>query len=220
MLFLITFLEGLISFLSPCFLPLLPVYLAYFAGDADGGQDDRRTLLHAGLFVLGFSLVFVLLGVGAGTVGALFARWQRGLNLICGGLVVLFGLSFLEILPLPVFRGMGAFERRVSMLSSFLFGLVFSVSLTPCVGAFLGSALALASSRGSAGLGALLLLVYSLGMGVPLLLSALLIARLKGAFDLVKRHYRLLNRIAGGFLIVTGLAMMAGLLDALLAILS
>lgn len=105
MLYVITFLEGLISFLSPCFLPLLPVYLAYFAGDADGGQNDRRTLAHAGLFVLGFTLVFILLGVGAGAVGALFSRWQRALNLVCGGLVVLFGLSFLEVLPLPLFHG-------------------------------------------------------------------------------------------------------------------
>lgn len=220
MLYLITFVEGLISFLSPCFLPLLPVYLAYFAGDADGGQDDRRTLVHAGLFVLGFSLVFILLGVGAGAVGALFARWQWALNLICGGLVVLFGLSFLEIVPLPLFRGASGFQKNVSMLSCFLFGMVFSVSLTPCVGAFLGSALALASSRGSAALGALLLLVYSLGMGLPLLLSALLVARLKGAFDAVKRHYQLLNRIAGGFLIITGVCMMLGLLDALLAVLA
>ena len=216
MLYLITFLEGLISFLSPCFLPMLPVYLAYFAGDAGDGANDRRTLLHAGLFVLGFSAVFILLGVGAGTLGGLLSRHQTVLNLVCGALVVLFGLSFLEILPLPVFRGASTFDHSVSAVNSLLFGVIFSVSLTPCVGAFLGSALALASSQASAAQGALLLLVYSLGMGVPLLLSALLIARLKGAFNAIKRHYTVLNRIAGGFLIVTGVLMMCGLLDKLL----
>lgn len=216
MLYLITFLEGLISFLSPCFLPMLPVYLAYFAGDAGDGANDRRTLLHAGLFVLGFSAVFILLGVGAGTLGGLLSRHQTALNLVCGALVVLFGLSFLEILPLPVFQGASTFDRSVSAVNSLLFGVIFSVSLTPCVGAFLGSALALASSQASAEQGALLLLVYSLGMGVPLLLSALLIARLKGAFNAIKRHYTVLNRIAGGFLIVTGVLMMCGLLDKLL----
>ena len=149
MLYLITFLEGLISFLSPCFLPMLPVYLAYFAGDAGDGTNDRRTLLHAGLFVLGFSAVFILLGVGAGTLGGLLSRHQTVLNLVCGALVVLFGLSFLEILPLPVFRGASSFDRSVSAVNSLLFGVIFSVSLTPCVGAFLGSALALASSQAS-----------------------------------------------------------------------
>ena len=219
MLYLITFLEGLISFLSPCFLPMLPVYLAYFAGDAEDGANDRRTLLHAGLFVIGFSAVFILLGLGAGTLGALLSRHQSILNIICGALVVLFGLSFLEIIPLPVFQGASSFDRKAGAFNSLLFGVIFSVSLTPCVGAFLGSALALASSQGSAAQGALLLLVYSLGMGVPLLLSALLIARLKGAFNAIKRHYTLLNRIAGGFLIVTGILMMFGLLDRLLRLL-
>ena len=220
MLYFITFLEGLISFLSPCFLPMLPVYLAYFAGDADGKTDDRRTMLHAGLFVLGFSAVFILLGVGAGTLGGLLSRHQTVLNIVCGALVVLFGLSFLEIIPLPMFKGAAGFDRRVSAVNSLLFGVIFSVSLTPCVGAFLGSALALASSQGSAAQGALLLLVYSLGMGVPLLLSALLIARLKGAFNAIKQHYTVLNRIAGGFLIVIGVLMMCGLLDKLLRLLA
>ena len=220
MYYLITFLEGLISFLSPCFLPMLPVYLAYFAGDAQEDAGDGRTLLHAGLFVLGFSAVFILLGVGAGTIGALLSRHQTVLNILCGALVVLFGLSYLEILPLPVFRGASTFDRGVSAVNSLLFGMIFSISLTPCVGAFLGSALALASAQASAAQGALLLFVYSLGMGLPLLLSALLISRLKGAFNIIKQHYTVLNRIAGGFLIVTGILMMCGLLDKLLRLLA
>ncbi len=220
MQYAITFLEGLISFISPCFLPMLPLYLVYFAGDAQEGKE-RRTMLHALLFVAGFTVVFMLLGLFAGTVGRFLTRYQQALNIVCGLLVILFGLSFMDVIHLKFLKGVQSFNRAPgSALSSLLFGMVFSVSLTPCVGAFLGSALALASNRGSAVEGALLLLVYSLGLGVPLLLSAALISKLKTTFDFIKRHYKVINTVAGIFLILTGVLILFGMMDVLLSILS
>ena len=214
MQYLITFLEGVISFISPCMLPLLPVYVSYFAG-SDG--ERQRVLPRAAAFVLGFTLVFALLGLFAGTVGMWLARYRRTVDIICGLMVIAFGLGYLEILPLPFFQGMKAGRRVTGVFSAFLFGVVYSVSLTPCVGAFLGSALMLAAGSGTAGKGLLLLLVYSLGLGVPFLLSAVLLQRLGGAFRAIKSHYTVINRICGIFLILVGVCMAAGWLNRLMA---
>ncbi len=217
MQYLITFLEGVISFLSPCMLPMLPVYLSYFAGM---GKNRRSPLPLAICFVLGFSVIFCAMGVFAGTVGAFFAQHRRAVEVICGAIVILFGLSYLEILPLPFLRGMQGEHPVDGAASAFVFGVIYSLSLTPCIGVFLGSALMMASASGSVGKGLLLLLAYSAGLGIPFLLSAVLIGRLEGAFRWVKTHYRIINRVCGGFLIVVGLCMMAGWMNRLLSLLS
>lgn len=210
---LLTFLEGILSFLSPCMLPLLPVYLSYFAGNADRKQ---RTFLHALCFIAGFTLIFSLMGLFFGTMGSLFTAHTVLLNLICGAVVIVFGLSYLNIIPLPFFRGGTNKITIKNPVSAFLFGLIYSISLTPCVGAFLGSALMLASTAGSAGRGLMLLICYSLGLGIPFLVAALLIDRLAKAFDAVKRHYRIINLICGVFLIAVGVCMMCGWLNRLM----
>jgi len=219
MLYLITFLEGVISFLSPCMLPMLPLYLSYFAGDAGkpSGDGKSRVLLHAAAFVVGFSAVFTALGVFAGTLGMLLTRFRTVLNLVCGAVVVLLGLSYLEVFRIPLFSGMRTTTRAGTVLSAFVFGIVYSVSLTPCVGAFLGSALMLASSTGGALKGALLLLCYALGLGLPFLLSAVLLEQLQSAFRFIKRHYRIINTVCGVFLIVIGICMMLGLMNRVMA---
>ena len=211
MQYLITFLEGVISFVSPCMLPMLPVYLSYFAEQADG---KRRMLLRAVCFVLGFTVVFSLLGVFAGTLGGLLVRYRAAVNVVCGAIVVLFGLAYLEVLPLPFFRGMREGREITSAASAFVFGVIYSVS------AFLGSALMMASTAGTAGSGMLLLLVYSLGLGIPFLLSAVLIGRLTTAFGFIKRHYRVINTVCGAFLILVGIVMALGLMNRLLSIFS
>lgn len=215
MQYLITFLEGLISFISPCMLPMLPMYVSYFAGNAD---QKQKTVWRALAFVVGFTAVFLLLGLAGGTVGRLLVGHQTVVNAVCGAIVILFGLSYLGLFSLPFFRGMSAGRSVSGILSAFLFGVIYSVSLTPCVGAFLGSALMLASSSGSAVKGMLLLLAYSAGLGIPFFASALLIERLNGVFAWIKRHYRVINVISGVFLIVVGLAMATGMLHRLLAI--
>lgn len=210
---LTTMLEGLITFISPCVLPMIPVYVLYFAGAAEGRQA-KRTLARALCFVLGFTVLFVLLGVFAGTLGALLVRHQRAVNLVCGLVMIVFGLHYAGVLRI------GLLDRTVKpdvqvqpkgYLSCALLGAVFAVGWTPCTGPLLGSAMMLAAGKGSVPAGAVLLACYSLGLGLPFVLCALLIDRLKGALAVVKRHYRAVNRVCGVFLILVGLAMMTGL---------
>ena len=217
--YLISFLEGIITFLSPCLLPMLPIYVSYFAGG--GERSPRRTLTAALGFVSGFTLVFVALGALAGTVGSLLRQHQRAVDLVSGLIVMLFGLSYLELLPVTLFRG----SRRavnttdLGFFRALLFGLVFSIGWTPCVGTFLGSALMLASQQGHVTEGMAMLFSYSLGLGLPFLLSALLIDRLNTAVDWVKRHYRLINTASGVLLLLLGAAMATGLLGRWLVLL-
>ena len=196
---------------------MLPIYVSYFAGGAD---KKVHVLKRAICFVLGFTAVFSLLGLFAGTLGAFLTKYQTIVNIVTGGIVIIFGLSYLELLNLPFFKGMGSFKKIDGAFGAFLFGIVYSVSLTPCVGAFLGSALMLASGSGTALQGLTLLLVYSLGLGIPFIFSAVLLDRLGGAFDFIKKNYGIINKICGVFLIIVGLSMMSGLLSSLLAIFS
>ncbi len=217
--YLISFLEGLITFISPCLLPMLPITLSYFAGNTpDGGS---RTLKNALGFSAGFTLVFMTMGVFAGTIGRFLQRWQTWIHLVTGAVVVLFGLSFLGLFELrfPTL-GKTAPKKTLGFLSSALFGMVFSVSWTPCVGAFLGSALMLASHQGSAVQGLWMLFCYSLGLAIPFVLSAMLISYLKSAFDFIKRHYRAVNAVSGVFLILVGILMMTGWMGRFLSVLS
>ena len=220
MQYLISFLEGVITFISPCLLPMLPVYVSYFAG---GGQrSTRRTLINALGFVLGFTAVFVAMGALAGTVGGFLKSHQTAVNVVSGLIVVFFGLHFLGLVKVNLFRGSrrSVDTRDLGFFSAALFGVIFSVGWTPCVGAFLGSALMLASQRGHVLEGMAMLLVYSLGLGIPFLLSALLIDRLKSALDLIKRHYGIINKVCGGLLIAIGVLMATGAMGRLLALLS
>ena len=190
MQYFISFLEGIITFISPCLLPILPIYVTYFAGG--GERSSRKTLTNALGFVLGFTLVFTAMGALAGTLGSFLTAHQTVLNIVSGLIVIVFGLNYLDVLKLHLFRGSGrSMENRdLGFFSALLFGIVFSLGWTPCVGAFLGSALMLASQQGHALEGILMLLLYSLGLGIPFLISAVLIDQLKTAFDWVKSHYR------------------------------
>ena len=220
MQYLISFLEGIITFISPCLLPMLPIYISYFAGG--GERTMKKTLGNALGFTLGFTMVFVAMGALAGTLGSFLTRYQIWVNLISGLIVILFGLNYMGILKLNIFKGVSRsmVQKELGFFSSVLFGMIFSVGWTPCVGAFLGSALMLASQQGHVGEGMGMLLCYSLGLGIPFLFSAVLIDKLKSAFNWVKAHYAIINRICGGALVIVGIAMATGMLGRLLAILS
>lgn len=216
MQYFISFLEGIITFISPCLLPLLPIYVSYFAG---GGERSVRKTLTGGFgFVLGFSCVFVAMGALAGTIGSLVTRYQMTVNILSGLVVIFFGLNFLGVFRLELFHGSKRAVHAGSMgfWSAFVFGVVFSVGWTPCVGAFLGSALALASQQGHVLVGMGMLLCYSLGLGIPFLLSAILIDNLKTALNIIKRNYRVVNAVSGSVLILVGVLMATGLLGRLL----
>ncbi len=220
MQYIISFLEGIITFISPCLLPMLPIYISYFAGG--GERSVKRTLTNASGFVLGFTLVFVAMGALAGTLGSFLTKHQTWVNLIGGGIVILFGLNYMGLLKLNLFRGgaRGLRDGEMGFISALVFGIIFSVGWTPCVGAFLGSALMLASQQGHVLEGMGMLLCYSLGLGIPFLFSAVLIDRLKGAFNWIKAHYDLVNKVCGGLLVLVGALMAAGLLGRFLTVLN
>ena len=220
MQYLISFLEGIITFISPCLLPMLPIYISYFAGG--GERSTAKTLKGAAGFVLGFTVVFVLMGALAGTLGGVLKAHQRLVDVVSGAIVILFGLHYLGVLKVNLFRGSGRNMegRDLGFFSALLFGVVFSLGWTPCVGAFLGSALLLASQQGHVLEGMLMLLVYSLGLGIPFLLSAVLIDQLKSAFQWIKQHYQVINTVCGCLLILVGLLMATGLLGRFLNVLS
>ena len=218
--YFISFIEGIITFISPCLLPMLPIYVSYFAGGES--RSTGKTLRNALGFVLGFSMVFVAMGALAGTLGSFLVRYRTAVNIVTGLIVIFFGLNFIGVFKINLFKGAKSSMagKELGFFSSLLFGAVFSVGWTPCVGAFLGSALALASQQGSATKGVLMLLCYSLGLGIPFVISAMLIDKLKGAFNFIKKHYKVINLICGILLILVGLLMATGLLSRFLGALS
>ena len=220
MQYFISFLEGIITFISPCLLPMLPIYISYFAGG--GERSTKKTVVNALGFVLGFTLVFTALGALAGTLGSILIKYQTIVNIVCGAVVIFFGLNFLGVLKLNLFRGMsGKIETdNMGFFSAMLFGMIFSVGWTPCVGAFLGSALMMASTQGQILKGVVMLLCYSMGLGIPFLISAVLIDKLKSAFLFIKKNYYIINVICGIFLIIVGIGMASGVLGRLLSMFS
>ena len=222
MRYIISFLEGVITFISPCLLPMLPVYVTYFAGkDSTGGA--KKVLTGAAGFVLGFTLVFTVLGAFAGLVGGFLHRYQIVINIVTGFIVLLFGLNYLGLINIRLLNNTYSAKSggaAPGFLSSALFGMVFSISWTPCAGAFLGSALMLASQQGSVVYGVFMLLCYSLGLGAPFLVSAVLINQLKTAFSVIKRHYKIINIVSGIFLSLTGILMMTGYMGRFMAMLT
>ena len=220
MQYVISFLEGIITFISPCLLPMLPIYISYFAG---GGERSTKKTLAGGIgFVVGFTVVFTLMGALAGTVGSFLKEHQTAVNIISGIVVIFFGLNFLGVFKLNLFKGSSRSvdTNNMGFFSALLFGVIFSLGWTPCVGAFLGSALMLASQQGSVLAGTFMLLAYSLGLGVPFILSAVLIDKLKSAFDWIKRNYRVINIVSGSLLILIGILMATGTLGRLISLLS
>ncbi len=218
------FLEGMITFISPCILPMIPVYISYFSGSSTGATEERYSMIRnvAG-FVLGFTIIFTMIGALAGTFGALIKTHLGIVNFICGAIVTVFGLNYMGILKLRFLAKSYRINyeiKTVRFLSSILFGMIFSIGWTPCVGTFLGSALMIAVSSGDTVKGVLMLLLYSFGLGIPFMLCGIFIDSLKGTFSFLKKHYDLINKVAGGILVVTGVLMMTGMFYKMISILA
>ena len=162
------------------------------------------------------------MGALAGTIGGLLRQHQTIVNIITGAIVIVFGLNYLGIFKTVLFRGskLSVDTSNMSFFSALLFGIIFSIGWTPCVGAFLGSALMLASQQGHVLEGMMMLLVYSLGLGIPFLISSILVDKLKTTFDWIKRHYNIINKVCGIFLVIIGVLMATGMLGRFLALLS
>jgi len=218
--YLLSFLEGIITFISPCLLPMLPIYLTYLAGQRAEAQSNV-ILKNALGFVLGFTLLFMVLGIFAGQLGNLLREQSFVINLLCGIIMILFGLNFMELIQIPLVnqvRQVGTKKILTGFPSAVLFGIVFAVSWTPCVGTFLGAALMLAAQAADGMKGMFMLLFFSLGLGLPFLISAILIDKLKNTFALIKCHYRLINTVSGLLLVVLGMMLATGMLNRLYAL--
>lgn len=219
----VAFAAGTLSFLSPCVLPLIPGYLSFMTGlsaaEIAEGRSWTRVLAPAVLFVLGFSAVFVSLGATASVLGRFLANYRDAIEVVAGVAVIAFGILMLGIIKVPWLYG----EARADMQRSrsfgrgaaFVMGAAFAAGWTPCVGPILGSILTMAGSTGSVGKGALLLVFYSLGLGVPFVLVAVLFGRLAGAMRWLNRHALIINRVAGSLLIAVGVLILTGRLGML-----
>lgn len=218
MQYAIAFLEGIITFISPCILPMLPVYISYFA---NGENNRKKSVVNALGFVVGFTIVFVCLGAFAGGIGGLLQKYETVVNIVTGAIVVILGLNFTGLIKIPFLNGMKKAQVQVTPAgfgTSLLFGIVFSIGWTPCVGAFLGSALMMASQRGTMVAGIIMLVLYSAGLGIPFIFSAVLIDRLKETFQVIKKNYRIINLVSGIFLVIVGVLMMTGTFGYLLSL--
>ena len=218
MQYLFLFLEGILTFISPCLLPMLPIYISYFAGG--GNRSASKTLKSALGFVTGFTLIFVAMGALAGVLGGFLREYRTIVNIVLGLIVILFGLSFLGVFNLGFFKGSkkDVNTQNMGFFSALIFGVVFSIGWTPCVGAFLGTALSLAAQQAHVLEGMIMLLIYSLGLAIPFIVSALLIDYLKNAFNWIKKHYKVINVISGVFLIIIGFLMAIGKFEQLVGL--
>ena len=274
--YLLTFLEGLASFISPCMLPMIPLYLSYFAGEDEIDEQEPQTspvgdktespaettlqtateetetsgnekksegtknpvvsertdankkasnkkhlvAVRSLFFVIGFTLMFVVFGGLAGLISGYINKHKTIINIVAGAIVIFFGLSYIGLFGLPFFKGLKKSYKVDGVWSAFLFGIVFAVGVGPCTGAFLGSALALASTSGTAAKGLLLLLFYSMGIGIPFIITAVLTDKTKKLFGFIKRHFKAVKIVSGSLLVVMGILMAAGVMDKLGALLS
>jgi cytochrome c-type biogenesis protein len=203
----LTFLEGLTAFISPCILPMLPVYLMFLSGE-EQERSQKKLVFNTLCFILGFTLLFVLLGAGASSIGRLLQSHQLLLQRISGILLIVFGSYYAGFFKIPFLQRewrFGTSVHKLTPLRSLVFGAAFSFGWTPCLGPMLGAALTLAGNTRYLWEGMLLLLLFSLGLGVPFLITALLYNRLTGAFNWLKRHHLAIQRIAGVILIVFGI---------------
>ncbi|MET7860880.1 cytochrome c biogenesis protein CcdA [Streptomyces sp. NPDC005318] len=210
----IAVLGGLVSFFSPCVLPLVPGYLSYVTGvsGTDLAQARRgRMVVGASLFVLGFSAVFVSGGALFGFFGERLQDHSEAISKILGVLMVLMGLFFMGLMPWMTQREFRIHKRPVTgLVGAPLLGVLFGVGWTPCLGPTLTSVQVLAIDQGTAGRGAVLTLAYCLGLGLPFVLAAVAFRKALGAFGWVKRHYAWVMRIGGAMMIVTGLLLLTG----------
>lgn len=206
--YIVTFLEGIASFISPCVLPMIPIYISYFTGQ-DYNKKNKALINSIG-FVIGFSIIFISLGVLASSIGSFVLRYQNIVKIVFSIVIIIFGLNMMEKIKIPFLNKtlrINSKKKEFNFLNTILFGILFSIGWTPCVGAFLGSALMMASTEGKIIKGTILLLCYSIGLGIPFIISSILIEKLKKLFTWIKEHYKLINTISGSFLILTGIIM-------------
>ncbi len=204
--YIFTFLEGVASFISPCLLPMLPIYISYFVGEND--KKTSKAVINALGFVLGFSTIFLILSIFASQLGIIISNNIKYIKIIFGIIIILFGLNYMEILRIKFLNKSKEIKNNVkdlTFIKAVIFGILFSISWTPCIGTFLSSALLLVAKQQNMLEGIFLMIVYCIGLGIPFIISVLLIEKLKEMFNFIKRNYNIIKKISGIILIVMGI---------------
>jgi cytochrome c-type biogenesis protein len=211
---------GLVSFLSPCVLPLVPPYLVYLTGatiehvanDEAAVSSRRAVMVSAVIFVLGFSTVFVALGASASLIGSFIHAWSGELSIVAGVVIIVMGLHFLGLtrIDLLMREGRLAIPKPVGLWGAYVMGLAFAFGWTPCIGPILAAILSIAATEATVARGAGLLAVYSAGLGIPFLIAAFMVERFSALFARMKRHLASVERAMGVLLIVTGIGFLTG----------
>jgi len=211
---------GLVSFLSPCVLPLVPPYLVYLTGatiehlenDEPAKASRRAVMISAALFVLGFSTVFVLLGASASFVGSLIRAWSAQLSILAGAVIIVMGLHFLGLtrIGLLMREGRLPIPRPVGLWGAYVMGLAFAFGWTPCIGPILAAILSIAAAEATVTKGAGLLAIYSAGLGIPFLIAAFMVKQFSALFARMKGHLVNVERAMGVLMIVTGIGFLTG----------
>ena len=211
---------GLVSFLSPCVLPLVPPYLIYLTGatiehvahDEKAANSKRAVMISALLFVLGFSTVFVALGASASLIGSLIRAWSAQLSILAGIVIIVMGLHFLGLtrIGLLMREGRLPIPKPVGLWGAYVMGLAFAFGWTPCIGPILAAILSIAAAESTVARGAGLLAVYSAGLGIPFLIAAFMVERFSALFARMKTHLATVERAMGVLLIVTGIGFLTG----------
>lgn len=184
---------------------MLPMYVSYFAGQ---DKNLKKTIINSLGFVLGFTIIFVLLGIFASTLGKLITANSKYINILFGSIIILFGMHYMGILNIKILnksKGIKKNKENLSFFSSIIFGMIFSVCWTPCVGIFLSSALMMSATSENILKGGTMLLIYSIGLGIPFIITSIFLERLKDTFNSIKKHYNIINKIAGIILIFSGI---------------
>ena len=204
--YLFTFLEGIASFISPCLLPMLPIYISYFIGEEE--KKSSKKIINALGFVIGFTIVFLILSIFASSLGMIISENIRYIKIIFGIIIIFLGLNYMEAINIKFLnktKVIDADKKNLNFLKAILFGAIFSISWTPCIGTFLSSALLLVAKHQDMLKGILLMLVYSIGLGIPFVVSVALIEKLKQVFNVIKKNYNIIKKVSGAILIVIGI---------------
>ena len=206
--YIFTFLEGIASFISPCILPMLPIYISYFVGKEE--KKTSKAVINSIGFVLGFTIVFLILSIFASQLGTLVSQYIKYIKIIFGIIIILLGLSYMEIIKTK-FLNKGnqikADTKNLNFIKSLVFGILFSISWTPCIGTFLSAALLLIAKQQDMIKGITLMIVYSIGLGIPFIISAVLIEKLREIFNFIKKNYNIIKKISGMILVIMGIYM-------------
>lgn len=216
----LVFAEGFASFLSPCLLPLLPVYLGYLSGEITQGKSDKRMLvINSIVFTVGLSLVFILMGITASMIGGLLNKYKNVLTKVAAVIIIIFGLFDMGLIKIGFLykeRRLNIKYRKANLVNSFIFGMAFALGWTPCIGPILGSVLIIAGSSGSTAYGVYLLFIYSLGLSIPFIVTALFMDLIISKLKNIQKYSKQIGYVSGLILIILGAAMYTGWLQKLI----